>query len=229
MFNRAYLTLPLIAVAFSIASAAQADVAPPETYVETCKVDKQETATTECVSCKSSRGTDIGENSRCSKLLSTYCYTNNCKTWGASAWTEVWCRAKNSTAPALPNSVTSQMAVYDEPNLDGVAGAANCTGSTTPATGGASSIPTATGGKSSVPTATGGKSSVPTATGGKSSTPTATGGASAISSSSTEVTPGDPESDSGCSLSHSASGAGTASLGLLGLLGLMLVMKRKNG
>ncbi len=213
MSHRSYFVLPVIGVVLSIASQAAADVAPPTTYVEECTVEKKQTATTECLTCKASRAGDSAN--RCTALLSPYCYTHSCNTWGGTAYTEIWCRSAGSNAPVLPDSIKSQLSVYGAPNLDGTAGAPNCSASPPPpATGGSTGTSTAaTGGSSSGAggsnTAVGGSN---TATGGTPATTTETAAAGS--------TAGNPGSDSGCSLSPAMSASGSASLGLMGLLGL---------
>ena len=94
-----------LVVAATVAPSALADVPPPAGYVEKCTVAKQQTATSECLECASMHG----QTSRCASLLAPYCYVYVCQTWGASAWTEVLCRAKDPNAPAVPADVRSQL------------------------------------------------------------------------------------------------------------------------
>lgn len=92
-----------IAAAALAATPAFADLPPPDTYVETCTVAQQQTASSECLSCSAY----YGDVDRCTKLLSPYCYTKVCKSWGASSWGETLCRSKSSDAPAVPSQILS--------------------------------------------------------------------------------------------------------------------------
>ena len=96
MRAHAFMTLVLGAVS---AVPAIADVPPPEGYVETCTIAKRQTATSECLACASW----VSQINRCTNLLVPYCYTKVCKTYGASAWTEVFCRTKDPNAPVVPS------------------------------------------------------------------------------------------------------------------------------
>jgi len=91
-----YFGLALTAVgSLTLAGAARADIPPPADYVETCTLANKQTATSECLACAA----DYNNFGRCSPLLSPYCYSKVCKTWGASAYTELWCRLKGQGAP----------------------------------------------------------------------------------------------------------------------------------
>lgn len=71
---------------------ALADVAPPPGYVEQCTVEKQQAPGKQCVACPNdyrSFATDAGNP--CQLKYGTQGYTKMCNTYGASAWTEVWC------------------------------------------------------------------------------------------------------------------------------------------
>lgn len=73
-----------------LAGAARADVPPPEGYVEQCTAEKQ---------CKKTEDADVcsawhGERDKCSKAHAADGFVYKCKTRGASAWSEVWCRPK---------------------------------------------------------------------------------------------------------------------------------------
>lgn len=140
MLNRTYFASPLAALALCITSQAAADVAPPATYVEECTLEKQTTASSECIACKAIRfGDGLG---RCEKLLSPYCYKKACGAWGGTVYTEVWCRAKAENPLVVPQSIISQLNVYDAPIVDaGVGGAVNCPSPST-GTGGAPPVTT---------------------------------------------------------------------------------------
>ena len=71
---------------------ALADVAPGPLYSEDCTVEKKEQEGTTCDTCRGWYGdaSDTGL-SECEEKFSSTNYTYVCKTYGASAWTEVWC------------------------------------------------------------------------------------------------------------------------------------------
>jgi|GEM_PF-2900396 len=74
---------------------ARADVAPPDDYVEQCTVEKKQVTGLACVSCANdyrSFATDAGDP--CALQYQPQGYTKNCKSWGASVWTEVWCKGQ---------------------------------------------------------------------------------------------------------------------------------------
>lgn len=76
---------------------ARADIPPPEGYVETCTLEKQQKPDTECLSCDAWHG----EHDKCEKLHGASGYTQACRSGGASTWSEVWCRPKaGGEAPA---------------------------------------------------------------------------------------------------------------------------------
>ena len=81
------LGLSLAVLLFSASSLA--DIAPPPGYVEQCTVEKQQKKGEECKSCSAWHG----ERDKCEKELGTQGYTQRCKSRGASAWSEVWCKA----------------------------------------------------------------------------------------------------------------------------------------
>lgn len=76
----------LLLLAFIPVGLARADVPPPSGYVEKCTVEKKQQPGTTCEACASSRSQDA-----CSPKYQGTKFTKVCQTWGASAWTEVWC------------------------------------------------------------------------------------------------------------------------------------------
>ena len=70
-----------------------ADVAPPDGYVEQCTVAKQQGNGNTCIECPNdyrSFATDAGDP--CKLQYEGQGYTKACNSYGASVWTEVWCR-----------------------------------------------------------------------------------------------------------------------------------------
>ncbi len=90
-----------LAMFLSDTTRARADIPPPSDYVESCTVAKQQTGGTECVACNAWHG----ERDKCEKSVGTKGYEHVCKSWGASAWDEVWCKtgaAKPEVVPSTP-------------------------------------------------------------------------------------------------------------------------------
>ena len=100
MRTQAVMALAVVAL---VAVPAVADIPPPATYVETCTVSKQQKAGAECATCAAYHG----DAARCTRLLSPYCYTKICKTWGASGWSEVLCRTASPDAPVVPSEIVN--------------------------------------------------------------------------------------------------------------------------
>jgi hypothetical protein len=98
----------LLGIAFSVGYVplAIADIAPPPGYVEQCTVEKQQAVGKSCVACPNdyrSTFADAGP-SACQVQYEPLGYTKACNSYGASVWTEVWCRADpdagaNTTPP----------------------------------------------------------------------------------------------------------------------------------
>lgn len=73
-------------------SLAFADVAPPAGYVEQCTIDKQQAPGKSCVACQNDYRSFVGDaGDKCVQQYEPLGYTKMCKSWGASAWTEIWC------------------------------------------------------------------------------------------------------------------------------------------
>jgi hypothetical protein len=186
-------------MAGSIAPArpARADIPPPPDYVETCTLANKQTPTSECLACAA----DYSNFGRCSPLLSPYCYSKVCKTWGASAYTELWCRLKGQGAP-VPSEILNVLSptVWPLPPVpDGGPTTGGCLPYVPPTPALDASTPAApdaggTGGQGGAPAAggTGGQSAVASApaaggTGGQAAVASApaaggTGGQSVVAS-----------------------------------------------
>jgi MYXO-CTERM domain-containing protein len=103
---RSPLSAGAIALAVVLSAApALADIPPPSGYVEECTLARQQKPGTECVGCGSYHGTV----EKCSNLLASSGFTKACQTYGASAWSEVWCRPTGG--PALPPEVAKEVYV----------------------------------------------------------------------------------------------------------------------
>jgi len=70
----------------------RADIPPSDDYVETCTIEKQAVPGLTCESCRAWHG----ERDACDKTLGTQGFRKMCKGWGASAWSEVWCKGEAS-------------------------------------------------------------------------------------------------------------------------------------
>lgn len=71
-----------------------ADIAPPPGYVEQCTVAKQQKAGQECRAC----GSSFMGRKECAKL-GAQGFKEQCRSQGASVWTEVWCRPAGAKSP----------------------------------------------------------------------------------------------------------------------------------
>ena len=193
-----YFSLALTAAgSFTLAGAARADVPPPDGYVETCTLANKQTVTSECLACVA----DYSNFGRCSPLLSPYCYGKVCKTWGASAYTELWCRLKGQGA-LVPSEILNILSptIWPLPPVpDGGSNTGGCLPYVPPTPAPDASTPAAsdaggTGGQGGAPAAggTGGQAAVASApaaggTGGQAAVASApatgdTGGQAAVAS-----------------------------------------------
>lgn len=89
--------LLLVLVLATIPSNAEADVAPPPNYVESCTVDRVQGSGEVCESCSAWHG----EVDACDKSLGSHGYVRRCRSRGASAWSEVWCKAASPDRPPV--------------------------------------------------------------------------------------------------------------------------------
>ena len=80
-----------------------ADVPPPIGYVEQCTVEKQQTGGVSCVACQNDYRSFIGDAgpSACQVQYESQGYAKACKSYGASVWTEVWCRSDPDAGPTV--------------------------------------------------------------------------------------------------------------------------------
>lgn len=87
----------LLGITFSVGYVplASADVAPPIGYVEQCTVEKQRAVGKSCVACPNDYRSFLADAgpSACQAQYEPQGYTKACKSYGVSAWTEVWCRS----------------------------------------------------------------------------------------------------------------------------------------
>ena len=100
----------LVCVAITIGNAqlALADVAPPAGYVEQCTVEKQQAPGKSCVACPNDYRSFVGDaGDKCVQQYEPQGYTKVCKSWGASAWTEVWCTGDLDAGTAVTAPVGS--------------------------------------------------------------------------------------------------------------------------
>jgi hypothetical protein len=109
MSLRKTIPLSVALVASALSHQATADIAPPDGYVEQCTVAKKQRSSSECVECRTMREMYANAD-RCTVLLNSYCFQKVCEALGGASYPEVWCRAKNASAPALPESIASQLA-----------------------------------------------------------------------------------------------------------------------
>ena len=93
------------------AGVAHADVPPPAGYVEQCTLEKQKKAGEDCQTSRPWHGDpDKGDLEWGAKG-----YKQRCRTNGASAWTEIWCKAADPVKPPEPATVAAEPAKPPEP------------------------------------------------------------------------------------------------------------------
>ena len=97
----AAIVVPL-AVLFA-AAPARADIPPPDDYVEPCTLEQQQRAGIECVACAST----FASMDKCQTELAPLGFAHACSTYGASVWTEVWCRPQGSAAVPVRGPVAA--------------------------------------------------------------------------------------------------------------------------
>jgi MYXO-CTERM domain-containing protein len=74
---------------------ALADVPPPDGYVEECTVAKKQVSGRSCAACQNDyRSFATSAVDPCQSQYASQGYEKICKSWGASVWTEVWCRGE---------------------------------------------------------------------------------------------------------------------------------------
>jgi hypothetical protein len=166
-----------LALASSIAfvGPARADMPPPDGYVEKCTVANQETPATECLAC----GSGHFYNGRCSKLLTPYCFGNVCQSYGATVFTEVWCRTRSERQVAVPPEILTAVGNYSTVPDGGASTApSNCPAYPPPDAGIVLASPDAqaTGGQGGA-SAVGGSTAMASGTGGQGGPTSLAGGA----------------------------------------------------
>ena len=99
-------SLFLVAATLFLPSFAAADIPPPAGYVDPCNTDKACGKGQEVNVCS----TYYGDSSKCERLHASDGFTFQCRTHGASTWSEVWCRtadAKRDNAKRNEKKVTA--------------------------------------------------------------------------------------------------------------------------
>lgn len=125
-----HLRALLIAAFLLVPVAALADLAPPPGYQEQCTIERVQQAGELCQLCT---GAYHGDRDYCERELADQGYEHRCRTRGASAWREVWCRAdadgvdEGSAAAALEAPAAEEPAVEapaadDAPSIEAVEG-----------------------------------------------------------------------------------------------------------
>ena len=79
--------------AWALPSSVRADLPPPDDYVEECTVEKAQTRTKQaCQSCSAWHG----DADACTKQFAGSTFAHECRSYGASTWSEVWCDPKQA-------------------------------------------------------------------------------------------------------------------------------------
>jgi hypothetical protein len=128
-----YLSVALtVALSLTLVGSVRADIPPPPDYVEKCTVANKQTTTSECLACSSG----YFALNKCSGLLTPYCYSKVCQTYGASVFSELWCRTKGEGVPAVPADTLAKVNASGSISFDGGTATApsSCLPYTPPAT-----------------------------------------------------------------------------------------------
>jgi hypothetical protein len=186
---------------------ALADVPPPEGYVETCTVDKQATATTECLSCR----VYYGATTRCQTMLEPFCHSKVCRSYGSSGWNEIFCRSKNASAPVVPQAIINALPLATDP-APSVPNPGACPGNTSTGT---ATVATGTGMGTGTAATSAGTGTVTAATGtGTATTATGTGTGTVTAATSTGTGTGAvtavTSTGTGAATAATSTGTGTA-------------------
>ena len=234
-----YLGIALtLAGSLTVVGSARADIPPPPDYVEQCTVANWQTTTSECLTCRGSYSSTV----RCGRLLSPYCYSKLCQTYGGSNFTELWCRTKGEGVPAVPSEILAALTASTYPLPDG--GPATVPSGCLPYTPPDGGAPVATdaggtgghGGASAVAGAGGhGGASAAGGSGGQSvivSAPPAGGTiavglSSATPGTSGAVDTGEPKKSSGCAVGGWLSANTLGPWLLAGLFGAIVMLARR--
>ena len=99
---------------FVPSGAALADIPPPDDYVEKCTVENHTQPGVTCESCSAWHG----DQDACVKSLGTKGFAKRCETYGASAWSEVWCKGE-PTATAEPKAAETPGVATSDPKKSG--------------------------------------------------------------------------------------------------------------
>lgn len=102
---RSPFTLAL-ATALALGSAAlpaRADITVPG--ADTCTLEKQAKPGQECHMCRAF----YGNADHCPESLAAYGFKQQCRSGGASVWSEMWCRAASPSAPKVPPDLIGQL------------------------------------------------------------------------------------------------------------------------
>jgi hypothetical protein len=103
--------LCVIALALVMTTIAQADLAPPPAWPDTCSVKGVQRPGETCEQCRA----DYRDAEVCAKTLGGRNYEKRCRSTGANAWTEVWCVKAGLSAAASASVSTSASAVPAQP------------------------------------------------------------------------------------------------------------------
>jgi hypothetical protein len=110
--------------ALALPSSARADLPPPDDYVEQCTVDKAQGRTKQtCQSCSAWHG----DPDACKKQFEGGTFAHECRAYGASTWSEVWCDPKQPLASeALAAGKAEPEAAGDDAPSPGAGSARGC-------------------------------------------------------------------------------------------------------
>lgn len=229
MTQKNWIALSFLALTSAAAlPQARADMPPPADYVENCTLEKQQVSGKSCVSCSSYYATV----DKCKDEYSGQGYSQACKSWGASVWTEIWCQGGiNGGTGGAPNNGTA-----GAPNL-ATGGAPIAAQAGSPSAGSSAAPIPEQGGTSSGTTDT----TIPSTGGSRTDTSSVVtsgiggatlgvGGNASTTASPEAKDTGSSHDDGGCAVSpHSTRSGVAAQFAISTLAALMLRRRRRMG
>lgn len=102
-------TISALAV-LGLTRGAEGDVPPPDDYIETCTMDRQQQQGESCILCP----VTFEDSDACTRGCGPLGYTKRCQTWGAAAYEEVLCRSTSSPSQGECTRVNTAQPLTDE-------------------------------------------------------------------------------------------------------------------
>ena len=94
-----------LAVVTTFAASGWADLAPPGRPPDTCTMEQQAAPGQECHPCRAY----YGNHEHCPESLAAFGFTKKCRSYGASNWSEIWCRPESAASAKVPSKILEQL------------------------------------------------------------------------------------------------------------------------